>query len=331
MGVVPSGAELSRATVVALLSRLLGDDPDLHEGVAAGEYAELLWDGERISTQWFVHPGTSGVGELVVSIWDAYPARPVGPYRDEVARLVELLQELAAATGGRFVVEEGDVTGAPVDEVLDMISPVETARLPGIVYDTPDESDEDYLRRYLAAADERLALLRDRTAASGTPVRLDHSRDSLVPLWAWAITQLRPRPADAPREKVMLENGDVFQRPTGAVLPMWYGRSAFLAPYIWSDDALALIDAIAFYAVECVRRAVLGLTWRLGHEETRGYHHEGQAVLAGHGRDLEPITALKPLLAPIYYARNPNPADPRTPPAPEDLRDWFDGAVAERR
>jgi hypothetical protein len=51
MGVVPSGAELSRATVVALLSRLLGDDPDLHERVAVGEFAELVWDGERISTR----------------------------------------------------------------------------------------------------------------------------------------------------------------------------------------------------------------------------------------------------------------------------------------
>ncbi len=59
--------------MVALLSRLLGDDPDLHGRVANGEFAELVWEGERISTQWFVYPSDAGVSSLVVSIWDAFP------------------------------------------------------------------------------------------------------------------------------------------------------------------------------------------------------------------------------------------------------------------
>ena len=119
MGVVPSGAELSRATVIALLSRLLGDDPDLHEGVAAGEFAELDWEGERISSQWSVYPGDTGVSSLVVSVWDVYPLRPARTYRAEAARIVQLLQQLAEVTGGRFIVEESDVTGVPLGDVLD--------------------------------------------------------------------------------------------------------------------------------------------------------------------------------------------------------------------
>lgn len=334
MGVVPSGAELSRATVVALLSRFLGDDADLHEGVANGEFAELAWEGERISTQWFVHPGSVGVSSLVVSIWDAFPLRPATGYRAEVTPIIDMLQELAQSAGGRFIVEEGDVTGAPLGDVLNMISSDEDGTTPaGMVLHTATESDEDYLRRYLAAGDERLAWLRDEAAKTGGPQQFDYSRDSLAPLWGWAIGRLRLRPADATREKVILENGSVFQRPTDAVLPMWYGRSAFLAPCAWSDESLALVDAVAFYAVECVRRAVPELTWKVGHEEVRGYTHEGQPVLAGRGFDLEPISSLysPEFLGKVYHLHHPDPENPRIPPAGKDLQEWFDEAVAQRR
>lgn len=332
MGVVPSGTELSRATTVALLSRLLGEDPDLHTRVPAGEYAELFWDGERISTQWFVYPGKTGVGQLEVSIWDSFPSRPVGAYRDEAARIVEVLRELAKASGGRLIVEEGDVTGASLDEVLDLISPTEDGK-PSAAMETgtPAESDEDYLLRYLAAGDDRLAWLRDQAAATGSALHLDYSRDSLVPLWNWAIGRLQPRAADAPKEKVFLDNGSAFLRPEGAVLPMWYGRSLLHAPHVWSDESLALIDAVSFYAAECLRRAVPDLTWQVAHGQHRGYMHEGQPVLAGRGDDLEPITSLMPLAGKVYHARNPDPAHPPTPATAEDLRNWFDTTVAQHR
>jgi hypothetical protein len=83
-----------------------------------------------------------------------------------------------------------------------------------------------------------------------------------------------------------------------------------------------------------VRRAVPELTWQVGHEDVRGYMHEGQPVLAGHGHDLEPITSLIPIAGKVVYQLRhpePDPADPRTPPAGEDLRDWFDTAAAQRR
>ncbi|REF94102.1 hypothetical protein DFJ67_0011 [Asanoa ferruginea] len=323
MGVVPSGTELSRATTVALLSRLLGDDPDLHALVPSGEYAELSWDGERVGTQWFVYPGRTGVGQLEVSIWDSFPNRPADAYRDEAAPVLEVLRDLANASGGRLIIEEGDVTGAPLDELLDLISVPSVGAPPA----TRAESDEDYLHRYLAAGDDRLAWLRDHAAAAGTPLRLDFSRESLVPLWQWATGRLEPRAADAPKEKVFLANGSAYQRPTDADLPMWFGRSLFLAPHVWSDESLALIDAISFYALECLRRAVPDLTWRVGHGPDRGYPHEGQPVLAGRGPELEPVTAVIPLAAKVYRVRVPDPTRPAKPPTAEDLRDWFDVAL----
>ena len=121
LGIVPPGTELSRATTVALLGRVLGDQPDLRERVAAGEYAELSWTGDRISTQWFIHPGETGISELVVSVVDQRPLDPTAAYRAEAAPIVRVLQELARTTGGGFIVEEGDATDAPLDEILDRI------------------------------------------------------------------------------------------------------------------------------------------------------------------------------------------------------------------
>ena len=328
MGVVPAGAELSRATVVALLGEVLGNDPDLHEGVGAGEYAEIDWKTERISTQWLVHPGAVGVTELVVSVWDRHPLRPVAEYRSDVGRVADVLQRLARATGGRFVVEEADATTMPLPRILDLVAADDGDRTPaGVVLDPVFEPDDAFLRRYLAAGDSRLAWLREQ----GAPGPFDDSRDSLAPLWGWAIRRLRPRTADAPREKVMNEQGATYQRPVGAVLPMWYGRKAALALDFWSDDALAVLDAVAFYAAECVRHAVPELSWQAGREDEWGNMHEGLPVLAGHGRSIQPIAGLTPVARSVYRMLVPHPADPRPAPAPEDLRDWYDAVVADHR
>jgi hypothetical protein len=80
MGVVADRAELSRAVVVAVLIRLLGDDPDLLAAVPAGEYVELDWAGQRISSQWFVEPGKEGVEKVVVDLWDDFPLRAVAEF-----------------------------------------------------------------------------------------------------------------------------------------------------------------------------------------------------------------------------------------------------------
>lgn len=121
IGVVPDGGELDRVAVVEVLGRLFGDDEDLRDGVAAGEFAELLWDGERIRSQWFVQPGFTGVTELVVDMGDAFPRLPPEGYRAEAVRVVEILREVAVAAGGRLIVEEADMTDAPVGDVVDAI------------------------------------------------------------------------------------------------------------------------------------------------------------------------------------------------------------------
>jgi hypothetical protein len=254
----PSGTELSRVTVVALLSRLLGDDADLHERVAAGEFAELIWEGDRISTS-----GTS-----IPAIAECAQSRcPSGQLRDPSGGWLpgrgrdggERPADLAHATGGRFMVEEDDLTDRTVGDALDLISGPAVSGEPasgGAEPASGGESDGEYLRRYLAAGDARAAWLRQQyesgvvTGADG----LDYSRESLVPLWAWAIGRFQLRDDDAPMDLVVTENRGRYFVPRGAVLSMWYGRSALLAPHAWSDDSLTQVDAIAWYVAECLLR-----------------------------------------------------------------------------
>ena len=316
MGIVPSGADLSRATTVALLSRLFGDDDeDLTEGVAKGEFAELVWEGDRASTQWSVSAGRTGVSEIVVSVADAYPARPPGVYRAELARVVDLLQELARRHGATFVVEERDLTGASLNAVLDLIAPDSTGPRGAETYEGPSgESDEDYLRRYLAAGDERLGRL------AGAPVARDFSRASLGPL--------PERADDAPKDRISLESGSTILRPRDADLPMWYGRTTMLSPDNWSDESLRMLDAVAWYLAETVRRAAPGVDWQVGRSRPRN-ENEGQPVLVGStGRQYEPVgDVLSWLTGKVYYLRRPNPDRPSPPPSGADLIERFDFAV----
>ncbi|MEV0720504.1 hypothetical protein [Asanoa sp. NPDC050611] len=322
LGIVPDNTELSRAATVALLGRVLGDQPDLRERVATGEYAELSWTGDRISTQWFVHPGDTGIRELVVSVFDQHPLDPAAAFRAEVAPIVSALRELARTAGARLVVEEVDFADAPLDVILDRVAPdVDSTLPPGMVRGTVTGTPDEFLERYLAAGDGRLGWL-----GAESQVDLDFSRDSLAAVWAWALDRLRPRPADAPLEKVALDSG-FFQRPTDAVLPMWYGRHASMAPSGWSDDSLRIIDAVAFYALECVRHAVPGTAWRVGHQAEWGYRYEGLPVLGGRGADLEPVHELIPLAGRLYKHLRGDP----TVPTGADLSGWYDNAVSARR
>jgi hypothetical protein len=68
-----------------------------------------------------VQPGFTGVTELVVDMSDAFPGLPPEGYRAEAARVVRVLREVAEAAGGRLVVEEADMTGAPTDDVVNAI------------------------------------------------------------------------------------------------------------------------------------------------------------------------------------------------------------------
>ena len=89
----------------------------------------------------------------------------------------------------------------------------------------------------------------------------------------------------------------------------------------------AHVDAIAFYALECLRQAVPEMSWQVARGE--GHPYEGLPVLGGHGADLEPIHELIPLAGNVYRRLRPDPQNPRKPPAGEDLLEAGASLVVE--
>jgi hypothetical protein len=194
---------------------------------------------------------------------------------------------------------------------------------------------EEFLRRYVATAPAALQWLRERSAATGgpTPDELDFSRDSLVPLFEWAIGQFRLRPGDQPTDFV--DKGDLgrYYQPRGGRQPIWFGRTGLHAPHWWDDDTLALIDALTFYFAESVMRVVPGARWEVGrHPELKRWVHENQPVLTGAGEAFEPIQGMLAVAGHVH--RNVNPDSPNPygvkPATIFDLRDWWDAIVPRR-
>jgi hypothetical protein len=173
---------------------------------------------------------------------------------------------------------------------------------------------EDYLKRYLAAREPRLRWLTELAARTGgpTPQQLDFGRESLVPLWEWAIGRFRVRGEDRVVDP--------------ARVPMWYGRSPAPAAYWWSDETLDLIDAVAYYFGECLRRAVPGAQWEVGHAPFKNWISENQPVLTGFTSPFNPFVPLPNIVGRVYHALRPD--EPNIyripPPTAHDLRDQFD-------
>jgi hypothetical protein len=175
---------------------------------------------------------------------------------------------------------------------------------------------QEYPQRYLAARGPRLRWLTDLAARTGGPApqRLDFSRESLVPLWEWAMSQFRVRDED----KVV--------DPTR--VPMWYGRPPAPAAYIWSDETLDLIDAVVYYFGECLRRAVPGAQWEVGHAPFKSWINENQPVLTGFTAPLNAFVPLRNIVGRVYYMLQPDEPHshglPGRKATPHDLRDQFD-------
>lgn len=190
---------------------------------------------------------------------------------------------------------------------------------------------EEYLARYLAGSEPRLRWLREEAARTGgpTPDQLDFSRDSLVPLWTWAIGRFRLRPEDDPLDLVEQGLGRYYMPRTGTV-PMWYGRRPIQAPHAWSDDTLALIDGLVYYLAECLLRAVPGARWQVFHATERNHVDEGQPVLTGGPAPLELLLPMMSLAGRVYRVVREDAPNPYGIPAatPEDLRQWFDDLAA---
>ncbi|NJC67015.1 hypothetical protein HC028_21270 [Planosporangium flavigriseum] len=177
----------------------------------------------------------------------------------------------------------------------------------------------EYLQRYLAAREPRLRWLADLAAGTGGPApeQLDFSRQSLVPLWEWAMKQFR------------LRDEDKVVDPTR--VPMWYGRSPAPAAYWWSDETLDLIDAVIYYFGECLRRAVPGARWEVGHAPYRNWVNENQPVLTGFTSPFNPFLPIPNIVGRVYYLLRPDEPRPNgieIPPATaHDLRDQFDNEM----
>jgi hypothetical protein len=191
--------------------------------------------------------------------------------------------------------------------------------------------DEEYLRRYLAAAQPRLTWLRERSSANGgpTPDELDLSRDSLVPLWEWAIGQFRKRPEQDPLDLVDHGSSGRYHLPRGSNLPMWFGRRPIQAPHWWSDETLALLDALIYYLAEAVRHAVPGTTWEIHRSGVENHVDEGQPVLTGLPLPFNPIPGMLNLSGRVNRVMEPDAPNPYGVPsaAPQDLRACYDAAV----
>lgn len=192
---------------------------------------------------------------------------------------------------------------------------------------------KEYLGHYLAAAPASLQRLRERSAATGGPThdQLDFGRDSLVPLFEWAMGQFNLRPEDEPKEFVDAGELGRFYRPKGGQQPMWYGRTGLTAPDWWDDDTLALIDALTYYFAEAVIRAVPGAHWEVGHHpQVKRWWHENQPVIAGAGEPFEPLQGMFAIASGVYRHIKPDPDNPRAakPATVLDLQNWYDALVA---
>jgi hypothetical protein len=338
-----AGLDLPAGAVVGALSPLFGDVPDLTEPIAPDDCAELFHDGTRLGSQWFLYGGPAGVQRVAVSVWDSDSAGPGADFRAECTPVLEALRDLARSAGARLFLDGGDITDAPLDKALDLLAPgggparkrrktKDPAKYQG-KYQAEDEAAERYLRAYLAAAGPRLAWLREHAGTEKGP--LDFSRDSLVPLWSWAVTRFKPRPADAPTDFVVADARNRYSVPRDADLPMWFGRTALQAPAHWDDESLAVIDALVYYLAECLLRAVPGSRWEVGHGASRSWVNEYQPVLigfrhAGVSLPIELIGRVLILMSPVYRTFRPDLPDNGERVTPEDLRDCFDTIMTFR-
>ncbi|OLB76376.1 MAG: hypothetical protein AUI14_18960 [Actinobacteria bacterium 13_2_20CM_2_71_6] len=189
---------------------------------------------------------------------------------------------------------------------------------------------EEFLRRYLAGAEPRLQWLRELSARTGGPApdRLDYSRDSLLPLWTWAMGRFRQRPEDEPTEFVNNGPRGRYYLPRGP-LPMWYGRRAVTAPHKWDNETLQLIDALVYYLAESILRAVPTAQWEVFHADVSNHIDENQPVLTGFPVQVDPLGVLLSLAGRTYHARYPDAPNPyKVPPAtPTELQELYDAIV----
>jgi hypothetical protein len=207
----------------------------------------------------------------------------IDEHRSQLAALISPLLELARAGGARLVDEWGDdMTDAAPAEIAEVALPSPQAAATDDAATDDFASDDAYLQQFLEAAGPRLHWLREQSAQTGGPApkQLDFSRDSLVPLWAWA----------APRFPILHRGEQPEPGPKPEPKPVWIGRLGRTPEPWWPNESLELMDAILYYLGEALIRAVPGAHWAIYRSpDGRPTDHSGQAVMMGFGpaMDLE--------------------------------------------
>jgi hypothetical protein len=198
----------------------------------------------------------------------------VEEYRSQLATLIGPLQGLARAGRARLIVEGYDETDAAPADIAARFSGPPTVQEGPAAGDWPE--DDAYLQQFLAAAGPRLQWLREQSAQTGGPApgQLDLSRDSLVPLWAWA----------APRFRTLRDG----EQPEPGPKPVWFGRLGRNPTQWWPNETLELMDATLYYLGESLIQAVPGAHWAIYRSVDGGpAYANGQAVVVGFGTPID--------------------------------------------
>jgi len=129
------------------------------------------------------------------------------------------------------------------------------------------------LTEFLAERDPALAALRQRLGADGQEHLLDETVESLVPLWRWAKSRLRPQQA----------GGDP---PAGGSTPTWLRHYIGTEPTL-SRESLELVDGLVSYLCRVIERGAPHAQWQVGHHRIKSYIWQNQPVLAAEGREYQ--------------------------------------------
>jgi hypothetical protein len=290
-------AELDSDLVVSWLRPVFPDLTLPDAGEPEVEMSRCTGWFEMMST---LYAGSHGVRAVHTEFWhirNRYEG--IDEHRSQLAALIGPLLELARAGGARLVDEWGDdMTDAAPADIAEVALPAPQAAAPdGAATDEAAMDDDAYLEQFLEAAGPRLQWLREQSAQMGGPglEQLDFSRDSLVPLWAWAV----------PRFSKLHCGEQSKPGPKSGPKPVWIGRLGRTPEQWWPNESLELMDAILYYLGEALIRAVPGAHWAIYRSpDGRPTYHSGQAVIIGFGppMDLEMYVRTLVAMASAGYA-----------------------------
>jgi hypothetical protein len=128
---------------------------------------------------------------------------------------------------------------------------------------------------YVAGHSDRVAALLREVGERGGPIeRLDFTRDSLGPLWAW-VMENEPPPAGPVSDESM----------RGGEPPWWYPFHPQLGQRIGPRLA-RLVTLVAAYLAETILRHRPGSTWVIGTDPNGADHNQPLLHVAGRGEFL---------------------------------------------